>query len=70
MATGFSMRHLGIIPLDCRESQRNRDLQAKSARTAYPQYDTLLLARLHRDAQRCAEMKVSGADGADGGHAR
>jgi hypothetical protein len=55
MATGFSMLHLGIIPLDRRESQRNRDLQAngksKRARTSCPQYDTLLLTRLHRDAQ-------------------
>jgi hypothetical protein len=52
MATGFSMLHLGIIPLDGRESQRNRDLQAKRPHTAYPQYDTLLLTRLHIDAQR------------------
>lgn len=52
MATGFSMLHLGIIPLDCHKSQRSRDLQAKRAHTAYPQYDTLLLTGLHRDAQR------------------
>jgi hypothetical protein len=56
MATGISMLHLGIIPLDCRERQRNRDLQANGestrGRTSCPQYDTLLLTRLHIGAQR------------------